>query len=141
MYVTVFNPSDSPVLLDEEGRSVGGGEWATAETTDDVTKAALADGRLVKVDAPESDPDRRYFNAQALGTFEQTARYGERSDTLSEKDKPQLVKIARSQGVIGDEDDLSVTELRRKLVRSDVELKQTPAKKSAAAPAPQNPKE
>lgn len=56
--ITVYNTTQSPVTVDEAGRQVGGGEWASVETNPVVTWA-LADGRLVVVDPPTagSNPD------------------------------------------------------------------------------------
>lgn len=83
MYVTVFNASDTPVLLDEDGRSVGGGEWATADPDDAVTAAALEAGDLVEVETPDEDVDERYQNPQAMETFKQT------KDRNSSNDEPK----------------------------------------------------
>lgn len=37
----VFNPTDQPVVIDDEGRVLGGGEWAELDTTDDLIKSLL----------------------------------------------------------------------------------------------------
>jgi hypothetical protein len=141
VYVTVFNPSDSPVLLDEQGRSVGGGEWSPAETTDSVTKAALDSGGLLKVEAPEGDFDRNRQSPQAIEAFERTSKYAERGEQLEGKDKAALRKIADKHGMVEEGDDPKVADLRRRLVESDVELTTKQQPKKSAASEPQKDKE
>lgn len=43
----VYNPSDAPVIVDADGRTVDGRGHADVEASDQVD-AALADGRLVE---------------------------------------------------------------------------------------------
>lgn len=136
MYQTVYNPSDQPVVLDASGRSVGGGEWATAQSTDDTTKAALASGQLVVAEPPAEDAPATHLNPQAVAAFETTARYGERSEQIKDYDKAALEKVARREGLIGEDDDLLVGELRSKLVESDRDLTKTRSTTSPAAAKP-----
>lgn len=37
----VFNPGDQPVVIDDEGRVLGGGEWAELDTNTDLLKTLL----------------------------------------------------------------------------------------------------
>lgn len=53
-YRLAFNPTDSPVLIDAEGRSIAGQSWAAVEQdTPEVTEAAAA-GRLVWPETPDA---------------------------------------------------------------------------------------
>lgn len=68
-YVTAYNPGDSPVVVDDDGRTVGGREWSPVLTTEDRVKEAFADGRLVKVNPPEGDDT---LTPEARTAFEAT---------------------------------------------------------------------
>jgi hypothetical protein len=46
MHVVGFNTTDRPVLIDAEGRSLGGGEPGAVDTTSDEVKAAVERGDL-----------------------------------------------------------------------------------------------
>jgi hypothetical protein len=57
----IYNPTDSPIVIDDEGRTLGGGEWGWADSKfvgDD-----LHSGRLVKADKPAKDADAVALNA------------------------------------------------------------------------------
>ncbi len=57
----LYNPTDSPVVLDADGRTLAGGEWGWADSKfvgDD-----LDSGRLVKADKPAKDADAVALNA------------------------------------------------------------------------------
>ena len=49
---TYFNTTHGPVTIDDEGKTVGGGEWAALDSTKQV-RSALKSGWLVEVDEPE----------------------------------------------------------------------------------------
>lgn len=46
----IYNPTDSPVVLDEDGRTLGGGEWGWADSK--FIGDSIDAGRLVKADKP-----------------------------------------------------------------------------------------
>ena len=56
MKVDVYNPSDRPVVVDPDGRVVGGREHASVDDRHDQVTAALDGGRLVRVEKPEKAP-------------------------------------------------------------------------------------
>lgn len=56
-YTTAFNPGDTPVPIDDEGRTLAGGEWGPVLTTTDQVKSAFDAGRLRKVTAPPKGAD------------------------------------------------------------------------------------
>jgi hypothetical protein len=49
----IYNPTDSPVVVDDEGHTLGGGEWGWADSRD--IDDAIEAGRLVKADPPAKD--------------------------------------------------------------------------------------
>lgn len=46
MYRPAFNRTDGPVLIDADGRQLGGHEWGAVDTTSDEVKSAVQLGRL-----------------------------------------------------------------------------------------------
>lgn len=77
----VFNPTDSPVVYDAEGRTVAGGEWATVPSSDMVAEA-VREGRLVKADKPAEDADKTAQDAYTLD--DEPRRSSSRSKTEKE---------------------------------------------------------
>lgn len=67
VYAAAYNPTDSPVVIDGEGRTLGGRAWGPVETTEDAVKAALSDGRLVKAARPARGAD---VNPDAATVFD-----------------------------------------------------------------------
>lgn len=113
-FVTVYNTTDRPVLLDAEGREVGGREWGTAETTQDGAKVALASGSLILADVPEVGD----VNPLAAAAAARTARLSDRRDTLGGLDPDMLTELGVTAGL---SPDLNKTELVRALAfREDV---------------------
>jgi hypothetical protein len=75
----VFNTTDAPVTTDDEGRTVGGGEWAAVDTTEDAVQDALTRGTLVEVDTPS---DTSSINPDAKAAFDKiTAPQAQKSTT------------------------------------------------------------
>lgn len=50
------NTSDSPVVIDDEGHTLGGGEWGDVNPDAHRVQDAIAAGLLVLGDGPESAP-------------------------------------------------------------------------------------
>lgn len=50
-----FNTTDGPLVVDEDGRIVGGGEWFEVKQTSKI-KAAIERGDIVVVDSPKAAP-------------------------------------------------------------------------------------
>jgi hypothetical protein len=129
MYVTVFNPGDAPVVISERGEIVGGGDWATVETTDARAAVALEGGALVQVEEQEVTSDMAPTASMAM---EQTARYAERAAVIADYDKPTLLKIATRGNLVRKDEDPLRADLERLLVRSDVDLEKPKQRSSAA---------
>jgi hypothetical protein len=49
-----FNPTDTPVLIDDDGRSLAGGEWATVDDTAQPVLDAIDLGRLTWPAEPDT---------------------------------------------------------------------------------------
>jgi hypothetical protein len=73
----IYNPTDSPVVIDGEGRTIAGREWGWADSKD--VGDALDSGRLVKVDKPGKDASK-----QAQAAYEAKPIRGARSDAEKE---------------------------------------------------------
>ena len=70
-YRTVYNTLDRPVALDDDGRTIGGGEYGSALTTGkagEVADAAIDRGDLVVVTRPKGDD----LNDDARAAFDAT---------------------------------------------------------------------
>lgn len=130
MWATVHNGSGSPVVISDEGHSLGGGEWGPAQTTDDAVKTGVDAGTLVVVDPPEDDAD---VSPQARAAFAQTKEYAERAEVLSAYDKPALVKLAKSNGLVDDTADPLKSEVEVLVVRSGISIPKKSAPKSAGS--------
>jgi hypothetical protein len=66
VYIPVHNPTEQPVVIDAEGRIIGGGEWGTVLTTEPAAKEAIDAGRLVRVAAYDDTTGLDPAAAQAL---------------------------------------------------------------------------
>lgn len=79
MYVAAYAPGDTPVVIDRDGRTLGGREWGPVLTTEEEAKSAFADGRLIKVAAEDLDaanPDARAA-IEAAAELEETRKKAE----------------------------------------------------------------
>lgn len=102
MYVTAFNPGDSPVVVSESGRSIGGGEWGTVETTDPIGKVGFDNEWLQKVDHPESYDG---LNPQAAAAMQQTDEWSKKQEQAQSADKDVLLADARQRGLVQETDE------------------------------------
>lgn len=105
---TAYNPSDDPLVVDTEGRVIGGREWGTYDTTDEVAKGLVADGRLLPVDKPEHDD----LNENAVAAFERTENIENRVEQVSSLDKDTLHETAVDAGLVGEDENVGVADLR-----------------------------
>lgn len=122
--VTVFNTTDRPVMLDDEGREVGGHDWGTADTTQQPAKDALGSGSIVKADIPSGGD----VNPLAREAADRTARLTDRLAAFGGLGSDELDALGATAGLSGD---LTKTELVRALAfREDVGV---PSKAASAA--------
>jgi hypothetical protein len=88
-YRTVYNPTDSPVVIDDEGRIAAGREWTPVLASHELVRAAVDRAALVFVDPPK---DEEGLNPAALDAFHRTA-------ALNEADGPEeLAQVADDTG-------------------------------------------
>lgn len=125
-YRTMFNPGDSPVVIDaSSGATLGGGEWGPVNTLAEGVDDALAAGRLVVIDEPDLDADN--LAPEARSAIERTAELRERADVLDDLTKPELVEIAEARDVLEEGEEVPLrAELEEELVTSDVPLTADP---------------
>jgi hypothetical protein len=69
-FVTVYNRSDRPALLDAEGHTLGGGEYGTARENDPAVQLAFDTGSLGVVEDPGGDLSG--LLPEAVAAFEAT---------------------------------------------------------------------
>lgn len=106
---TAYNPSDDPLVVDTEGRVIGGREWGTYDTTDEVAKSLLASGALVPVERPEGNVD---LNPDAVAAFDRTAEIEARADEVRSLDKDTLLEAAQDAGLVQEGEKIGVRDLR-----------------------------
>lgn len=88
MHAVAFNPTDGPVVIDDDGRTVEGGGFAAVDTTVDPVKAAVdADPpRLVLRKAPFDGLDDAPADVRAV--FEEVERLEAERKTDTADDAP-----------------------------------------------------
>lgn len=97
VYRLAFNPTDSPVIVSKDGRTLGGGEFGPVDADDKAVQAAVDADRLVwRDDAAEVDADER--NEQATAALEQLAEVEQAASdaTSSTTPKPRRGSTATS---------------------------------------------
>lgn len=88
-YVTAYNPTDRPVVIDDEGRTVAGRSWAPVIRQAEEVRGAYERGDLVTVSRPADDDE---LDPQAVEAFDAT-------DELNEADGPEeLAEVAEDTG-------------------------------------------
>ena len=131
MYKVAYNSTSGPVVIDDAGRVIGGGEWGVVDSTSDATKQAIDAGRLVWADEPPADGG----NPAAIDAFEHGAFLTSRADALSAHDREQLAGFARSDGLLGED---APTPLKAQLVdllaRSSFDVATLPSKRTRTTP-------
>jgi hypothetical protein len=90
-----FNPTDSPVLIDSAGRTLGGGEWGAVNLSDPFAQEASEAGRLVLPDLRTSGATPEALEAKASAD-----RANQRGDQLRAKDAGELARLAVEHGVL-----------------------------------------
>jgi hypothetical protein len=125
-YKLAYNPTDGPVVIDTAGRMIGGRDWGAVDTTDDLTKTAVEQGRLVL-----PDPPGKGARPEALHAHRHAQALSDRQEAFAAADKPRLQQLAADGDLTGPDDEPSKTDLVALLVHSSVD---TPT--AANKPAP-----
>jgi hypothetical protein len=83
-----YNTTNSPVMVDCSGFTIGGGEWGVVDTLDDCGKEALAAGDLVLADEEQVRANRGGdpFVGSVLAALEQRRALEEQVSGLSKDD-------------------------------------------------------
>lgn len=127
MFKTAFNTTDTPVPAGRFGQLIGGNEWGTVETTDDVARAGLENGGLMLIDTPKASAS---VDDQASAAFDRTKTLRERGGKLDALDRDTLYELAVDAGMYDDGDEQPYkADLVERLAASDVDV---PDKKTAA---------
>lgn len=124
-YVPVCNVTDRPVVIDGEGRTLGGGEWGAALKSTDQAKGALERSELVELDGDAGTPEAKAAVDLARILNQRAAQFGK-------LDRDALLELAGEHGgneLVPSAAELSLAELRHTLtVRTGIPV---PAKKAA----------
>lgn len=97
MYRLGFNPTSGPVVIDAEGRTLGGGEWGPVDSTANAVRAAVDAGALVLQDAPAEDAQTAPAASTAAAAVVEAE---DRRARLGDLDREVLGELARNTGVI-----------------------------------------
>jgi len=136
VYKTAYNPGDSPVVVSETGRSIGGREWGTVQTTDSAASALLDAGYISIVDYPE-DSDTSTFNTDVSKVITRTDEWTAKHEKVQGTDKQVLLDDARQRGLIEEDEDRSKGELVT--LYTETEDLDVPTKTSVRRDAPSQP--
>lgn len=111
MYRTAYNPTASPVVVDDEGRIIGGREWGTYDTTEQAAKDALGRRDLIATDDPEGEPAAD-SNPTAMAAIQRTANIRERGEEVKGLDREVLEQVATEHRLVANASDARIGDLR-----------------------------
>lgn len=94
MYRIAFNPTAGPVVSDDEGRTIAGGEWGAVDTTSTAASGAIDAGRLVVQDAPD---DLNSISMEVRSAVERVEDYRATREALDGLDREALTELARER--------------------------------------------
>lgn len=143
MYSTAYNRTESPIVVDEDGRTLGGGEWGTVDTTGELVKAAQAAGWVVVFPDLEATADTAPDAREAI---EQTKAIRDRSEAYGDLETDELEAIVAKAGgdpadrhkrdlvhYLSYRDDLDPAEVSKTLKRAASASKRKPAAASTSS--------
>lgn len=133
-YVPAQNVSDAQVIIDDEGRTLGGGEWGAVDRHDEFAQVAVGDGRLVL--HPDLDGSTPGIDPAAKAAAGDAADLEARRIELANYDAERLRAVADAGEYDASDDD--VPTLRRRLTRR-VEIPLTSAVESSTAESDASP--
>lgn len=110
MIRTGYNRTSAPIVVDAEGRTIGGREWGTYDSTEDAAQAAIKARDLIPLNidiATASNP-----SATAQAAFARTEQVKQRAEQVKALDKDVLHETAVESGLIAPADEPSVSDLR-----------------------------
>lgn len=111
MFATAHNSTDSPVVIDSEGRTIQGNGFGTVDTTAQEVKDLADDGTLHIFPNLEAGPGQSDEAEKAIAS---TATVRARAEEFSGYEKEALIKLAGKAGV-GQPNDLVKDDLVKAL--------------------------
>jgi hypothetical protein len=99
--VVAHNPTDAPVAIDEEGRTLGGGDWGVADAHSGPVKAAAEEERLHIFPSLEEGPGQ---NPAAEEAIRKAAEIRERHAAFEALEKKDLAAMAAEAEIPGGAD-------------------------------------
>lgn len=116
MYRTGYNPTTSPVVVDDEGRTIGGRDWGTYDSTERAANDALDRRDLIAVRDPDPSTEMPPgVNPRALRAFERTKVVRERKEKAAKVDKDKIRETVEDAGLIAPGSDPTVGAMREVL--------------------------
>ncbi len=97
VYLAALNVSDSPVVVDDEGRMLGGGDWGPVRRNEQVRVAADAGDLHLFPGGVADEPGQ---NPEAVRAAKRAAELTERSAAFANLDREQLGGMAGDAGVL-----------------------------------------
>lgn len=89
MLKLAYNTTDSAIVVDEAGYSIGGHEWGPVNTTDPIGSVELREGRLVVVDEKAAAKSE---NVAASGAVKSLEHRRDREARARKMDKDELAE-------------------------------------------------
>lgn len=80
MFKVAYNPTDSPAVVDAEGRTIGGREWDAASDDAPEVQQALGAGQLVWVDPDGGSDPHPGFQAALAAVAERNGSSSPQTD-------------------------------------------------------------
>lgn len=124
MFVAAHNPTDQAVVVDDAGRTLGGGEWGVVDTTADQVKTAVDAARLTLAPDLKADSGNTADANDAARTAETAEKRRRQLDAL---DADAVHALADQAGVGEGTKAAQVGELAR---RDDIDV---PARRGRAS--------
>lgn len=133
MYQTAYNATDGPLVADDFGRTIGGYEFGTVQTTSDDVATAISEGRIHVF--ASGFPAGQPINPGAAEADTRTKIYNERATALHAASKADVLDLARSGGLVEVEDEPHKNDVIGVLVpRVDIDVSQLAPVQPAATP-------
>lgn len=114
----VYNPTDTPLVIDAEGHVLGGSEWGTVESRDDTSGTLLTGRQLIEVDEPAGVPEHE-LNPRFVRARKVHKDRKDKTERAAKLDKDKLRDLAEPLGVA---DDATKSELVEAVATSDVDI-------------------
>lgn len=131
MYRLAYNPTDSPVLVDAAGRTLGGREWGPVKTTADEVKVAHDAGRLVYVELDAKHRNR--VDEAASRAHDRVDELTKRSSAFDAVEKGELEQLVTKHQLRA-HPHASKSELVDLLAHSNLDAPAPPAPKPPSKP-------